>query len=404
LEISGATKDGIQCKFDTGSLKTSVDISSGMKIKIHPEGKIDAKPVISFERIIQRIDSNRDNFLPENRDLLKRFIYDARLGKTILGREKKKVGLKRLLKYIQDLKKLDVYFKRPFGNLTETDIERFILDLEDGLIKTVDGRPFALETQVVIKKMIKKFYKWLEGDNIEVPRKVRWIDTSYELPDYVALTKAEVDKILVLHTSNSTFNLLRNRALLMFMFDSGIRAEEVLNVRMRHLSMKNDNYVVRVEFSKTKKRTITLPFCKTYLDQWLDVHPAVTEASAQLFPITYNALLHLVHRFGEIVNKKISPHSLRHSSATYWCQHLTPYELCYRFGWSMSSKMPQRYIDREGLNQEKANKVVRAAKVETLEQENSILSQRLAALEDQMTKFFEKDVKEAKKIIRIVSE
>ncbi len=373
-----------------------------MEIKIHPEGKIDAKPVISFERIIARLDENRDNLLPENRDVLKRFIRDARLGKTILGREKKKVGLKRLLKYIQDLKKLDVYFKRPFADLSEQDFERFILDLEDGVITTSDGKPYALETQVVIKKMIKKFYKWFEGDNVEVPRKVRWIDTSYELPEYVALSKEEVDKIVALHTSNTSFNLVRNRAILMFMFDSGIRAEELLNIRMRHLTMKNVDYVVRIEFSKTKKRTITLPFCKNFLDIWLEVHPMPQEPSAQLFPISYNALLHVVHRLGETIGRRITPHSMRHSSATYWCQHLTTYELCYRFGWSMSSKMPQRYIDREGLNQEKANKIVKVARVEGLEQENALLARRLAALEDQMTKFFEKDTEEAKKIVRIV--
>ena len=43
-------------------------------IKIYPEGKIDARPVISFDRIIARLDSNRDGFLPENVVLLKKFI------------------------------------------------------------------------------------------------------------------------------------------------------------------------------------------------------------------------------------------------------------------------------------------------------------------------------------------
>jgi integrase len=269
--------------------------------------------------------------------------------------------LKRLLKYIQDLKKLDTYFKRPFGDLTEADMERFILDLENGVVGTMDGHAYAGETQVVIKKMIKKFYKWLEGDNMDVPRKVRWIDTSCESIEYVSLSKDELDKILSLMTSNSSYNLVRNRALLIFLFDSGLRAEEVLNVRMRHLTVKNDNYVVRVEFSKTKKRTITLPFCKDLLNAWLDMHPLPSEPSAQLFPITYNALRGVVNRAGDIIKKHITPHSLRHSAATYWCQHLTPYELCYRLGWSMSSKMPQRYIDREGLNQEKAAKAAAAA-------------------------------------------
>ena len=132
------------------------------------------------------------------------------------------------------------------------------------------------------------------------------------------------------------------------------------------------------------------------------MHPMPSEPSAQLFPITYNALRGIVNRAGDVIKKHITPHSFRHSAATYWCQHLTPYELCYCLGWSMSSKMPQRYIDREGLNQEKAAKVVKAVKVETLEQENALLARRLAALEDQMSKFFEKDMKEAKKIIRIV--
>jgi len=171
---------------------------------------------------------------------------------------------------------------------------------------------------------------------------------------------------------------------------------------MRNLTMKNDNYVIRVEFSKTKKRTITLPFCKDCIDLWLSLHQLKDNPSAQLFPVSYTALCSIVTRAGNCLGKHLTPHCFRHSSATYWCQHLTPYELCYRFGWSMASKMPQRYIDREGLNQEKASKVVKAAKVETLEQENSLLSNRLAALEDQMSKFFESDVDEARKILKIV--
>jgi len=35
-------------------------------IKIYPKGKINAKAKISFERIIERLDINRDNFLHEN--------------------------------------------------------------------------------------------------------------------------------------------------------------------------------------------------------------------------------------------------------------------------------------------------------------------------------------------------
>lgn len=362
-------------------------------VKIHPEGHI---PIweVTFDHILERLEQNRDGFIPCNLELVKRFVMDAKIGKTIKGRAKKKVGEKRILKYLQDLKKLDQHMRKPFEQVTDQDIERFILDLEEGRIKTALGQPYKQETQVVIKKLVKKFFRWLKKPDL-----VEWIDTSLEPVEYKAIRKEQVDAILSLCTSTKSSLLMRNRAILIFLFDSGVRADELLNVRISHLSFENDVFKVRVEFSKTKKRTISLPFCTKYLNEWLDVHPMRNEPMAQLFPMNYNMLRDLVKRLGDNINVRLTPHSLRHSSATYWCQHLTPYELCYRLGWGMSSKMPQRYIDREGLQQERANKVVKAARVDQLEQENSNLSRRLAILEDQLNRI---DIDEAARIINIV--
>lgn len=371
-------------------------------MKIHPEGHIERWQSLSFERITQRLEVNSDGFLPENNTIVSKFIYDARIGKTIVGRQKKKVGLLRIVKYLHDLRMLDHYFKKPLDKLTQQELERFILDLEEGRIKTERGTPYRPETQIVIKKMIRKFYKWLFGNNINTPEIVQWIDTSGQMPEYQALKKEQIENILNLITSPTSRLLARNRAIIMVLFDAGLRADELINIRMKHLSFDKGDYHIRVEFSKTLKRTVTLPFCKQYLDSWLDVHPARTEPLAQLFPINYGNLLNLVSRAGKIINVRLTPHGLRHASATYWCQHLTPYELCYRFGWSMSSKMPQRYIDATGLYQEKASKVVKAAQTEVLQEENKIMALRLARMEEQMNKFFAKDKEEAKRIIELV--
>ncbi|MFH1174366.1 MAG: site-specific integrase [archaeon] len=362
-------------------------------MKIHQEGHI---PIwdVTFERIQARLDANKDGFLPDNLELIKRFVMDAKLGKTIKGRAKKKVGEKRILKYLQDLKKLDQYLNKPFNQSTEQDIERFILDLEEGRVKTVIGNPYKQETQVVIKKLVKKFYRWLGK-----PELTDWIDTSIEPTEYRAISKEQVDNIVNLCTSTKSQLLLRNRAIMMFLFDAGVRADELLNIRISHLSRENDIYKVRIEFSKTKKRTISLPFCTKYLNEWLDAHSLRNEPLAQLFPLNYNMLRELVKRMGCVIKVRLTPHSLRHSSATYWCQHLTPYELCYRMGWGMSSRMPQRYIDREGLQQEKAAKIVKAARMEQLEADNTTLSRRLAILEDQLNRL---DIEEATKIINMV--
>ena len=62
------------------------------------------------------------------------------MGKTIIGREKKKVGLKRLLKYLQDLKKLDTFLCKPFDKVETLEQENYLLStslaaLEDQMNK-----------------------------------------------------------------------------------------------------------------------------------------------------------------------------------------------------------------------------------------------------------------------------
>lgn len=53
----------------------------------------------------------------------------------------------------------------------------------------------------------------------------------------------------------------------------------------------------------------------------------------------------------DVRGKRIYPDLLRHSSATYWSNKLPWFKLCKRFGWAMTSAMPQRYIDHEGVDE-----------------------------------------------------
>ena len=61
----------------------------------------------------------------------------------------------------------------------------------------------------------------------------------------------------------------------------------------------------------------------------------------------------MMHRVRKKVlkNKSVTPQVLRHSSATYYTKYLNHFQLCYRYGWSMTSKMPERYIDRAGVDE-----------------------------------------------------
>ncbi len=365
-------------------------------VTIHREGRI-TDPKYDWRGVTDLYGLLADTpLLAANRGLLDHFLRDAELGKTIKKRAKKKIGALRLLKYLQDLKKLDAYFQKPLDKVTQPEMEAFITDLEKGRYTQKNGRPYASETQVCLKKIVMKFYRWLGKPDL-----VEWFDTSYELKDYRAISKEQLDYVLETMTSNTPANLARNRALLAFLFDAGARADEALNVRVGDLSQERE-YKVRITVSKTEKRTLVLPLASRYLAAWLDLHPARDVPAAQLFPLNYHALFNQVARAGECLKVKLTPHSLRHASATYWARHLSRYQLCYRMGWAMSSKQPDRYIDQEGLDQDAVKGAVEVDAARRYASENDDLRRRLAMMEEQFSRFLQGDMEELKKIIEIV--
>jgi len=237
-------------------------------------------------------------------------------------------------------------------------------------------------TKADIKKTIKKFWKWKDGKNKVYPELVEWIDTYEGVKEVPALTRAEIERMIEC-TANP-----RDRALIMILFDSGARVEELLNVRLKkeHLFWKEETkcYMIRLEFSKTKPRTISLPLSADFISKWLRVHPAKENDQAQLFPMTYPALKMVVCRLGKkALGKRATPHMLRHSSATFYANRLkNPYKLCYRYGWAMSSNMVNRYLDREGILEEETAIVVRTDELTGSHRENMALKEELALIKE----------------------
>lgn len=385
----------------TRELKKTLGPSKTM-MHTEPGRIIDAK-----YRWIQELDLEqyieKTGMLQQNKALLTRFVQDARLGKTIKQGAKKKIDKPRLIKYVQDLKKLDAYCRKPFDAIDQVEMERFILDLEEGRLVQTTGKPYGAETQVCIKKIVIKFYKWLNGG--KKPNLVDWIDTSYKIKDYRAPREEQIRNILDRMSSNDPGELMRNRALIMVLFDSGARADELGNVRLEHISKEEGIYKMRIAFSKTRPRTVSLPLCTEHLDKWLSVHPFQEDRQKQLFPMTYTAMHHMIKRAGKRAAIKMTPHTIRHASATYWARHLSRYQLCQRMGWALSSKQPDRYIDQEGLGEEKVKQIVEQNTMQRMATENAQLNRRLAMMEEQLERLLKADKEELRQIIKkVVSE
>lgn len=333
----------------------------------------------SYESRLRNLRVRKD-ILVRNKKIILKFLHDCELGKMLKNRAKKKIGRARMLKYISNLSKLSEWFNKPFDEVSERDMERLIRSLDNNKYKKESGEPFAEQTKVDFKKTIKKFFKWLLKDNpTKFYQLTSWIETYEPITEVSALTRAEVEKL-------ANVCKIREKALILFLFDSGVRMQELLNIRIKDLTFKDDGdyYMVRIKFSKTKPRTISVPIATSSLKLWLEMHPDKNNPDAQLFPLSYDAVRISLFRIGiKVLKKRVNPHLLRHSSATFYCHKLNQYQLSYRYGWSMASKQPQRYIDREGIREEATAEKVKEDELETLRQENKHLKESVSILKSE---------------------
>ncbi len=319
----------------------------------------------------------------KNKRFIRDFIRDCELGKTVLTGQKRQLGTARVLKYLFLLRHLAAWLKKDFDALTQEEMETFVLDLEKDRISSKSGKPFQANTKRDLKIALRKFYKWLLGDNETYPPIVRWIDTRDIRIEIPCVRKEEIERMSELAHSP------RDRAILWTLFDSGARAEEFLNIRLRNLDESKDErgervYRIRIEHSKTKPRTVLLPIASPALNLYLDFHKPAS-SNDLLFPISYGNLAKMLRLMGvRAIGRKVHPHLLRHSSATYYASKLSRATFCYRYGWSYSSNMPDRYIDREALTDRESVQAVRTESVDNLKRENVVLKEDLAHLRDQM--------------------
>lgn len=336
---------------------------------------------MQYQRALAKLESNA-TILPDNQKLILTFIRDCSLGKTIRKGAKKKIGPARCLKYMSILTRLSREFGKSFNRINQEDMERLILNLEEGRILSARGKPFSAETRADYKKAIKKFWKWKDGNNSQYPDLVEWIDVSVKVKEIPALSRKDVERLVDAAPS------IRLKALIMVLFDSGARIEELLNVRLKeeHVCWKQelDCYTIRLEFSKTKPRTVSLPLASKHLRAWLQTHPGKEILESQLFPIRYDAIRTSLYRLGtRVLNKRVTPHVLRHSSATYFANKLNHYQLCNRYGWTMSSDQVNRYIDRAGILEEETTKLIREDETNTTLTENESLREEIMLLKEQ---------------------
>ena len=318
-----------------------------------------------------------------------RFLHDLELGKVNKG---KKISEIRRIKYTHSLKIPLFFFNKSSKELTIKDIERFEIALS-GKIKTIKNKPYSHNTKVDIRRALKIYLRWRLGKE-KAEKLTDWLDTRdiAKTPDY--LKEQQVEKLF------KACKTAQERFLIAILFDSGARASEFHNIRFEDIQLPTDkdNYVkltLKQEYSKTKGRVISL-YWKYSLDSIRDYlrkrELEGIKAEDPIYEKSYDSVRMFLSRLGKKVLKRpINPHLFRHSSATYYATKLNRQQLCYRYGWTFSSNMPDVYISRAGMQDNELDEKFSSTTIEEMkaiiekqQQQNQLIKERQEILEAEL--------------------
>ena len=239
---------------------------------------------------------------------------------------------------------------KPYTKLTEADIREWAQEID-----AKHTPKTAWLYRLGIRKLLKFCHTGkLDGDGY--PPCVAWMKNHRAKRNFGRdiLTQEEVRRIVDAATD------YRDKALLFVLYESGCRASELLNLRIRDIEFDSYGTVIRVgrgEGAKTGERRVRIFHATPDLRQWLEKHPTKSpdgflwpSRENKDKPIHRRTLLGLTKKYAKMagIEKKISPHIFRHSRASHFGSKLKEPVMREFFGWAKDSDMPATYVHLSG--------------------------------------------------------
>jgi integrase len=301
-------------------------------------------------------------------------------------------------------------YKKPITLLTADEIHSIFDDMRDGKLKKYKGKQTYKSTHDYIK-VFKAFWNWYmkimrkekkEIDNIVIDLS----GAAQHKPDFVYFTLDSMKQLM----DNAKYEY---KVLMLFMYDSGIRVTEMLNVRRKDITPVKDTdklfLNIRQETSKTFGRKIKLMLCSDLMKEY--IRRKRFKPDDYLFPVIPKKVNQYLKRLGERVfgenldaleentgNKKhITLYDFRHSSCCYCLpRYQSESALKWRFGWK-KSELIYYYSEFLGMKDtiQEENMLVDVTKTELEKQlaeekqRRELLQERLEASQMDMQKQLE---------------
>ena len=315
-----------------------------------------AKDITKNQDNWQKLKENNydlDNLHPSNKALVADFLKDFELG---INTPQKSKGARKpgtLLKLRYFLVSVNRHFSsKTFTDLTKKDLHLLCEGMFQGTIKTSNGKIYKDVGDVV--KNLKTFFRWAERTSRISESIVEDLSAaSYKRskPAWVYLEHADIKKLI--DSANATY-----RPLIVFIYDSGLRPEEAVRIKVSDISFSSDGPAIlnvpgfrengdRV--SKTFERTIKLMNSSNQIKRYIELNELKPDdLLIQKSRLMFNRYLKrlALSLFGNVKTKAraeikdLNMYAIRHWSSIYWLdRYQTNKDLMYRMGWKNEDKI-----------------------------------------------------------------
>ncbi len=254
-----------------------------------------------------------------------------------------RIGILRTLRYMIDLRIICLKYKDKDFSLWDTK------DIIDVLGK-VEIEDLSLASKNEYRRTLRKFFKWLKGEDWKGLQTLKGQIKSSRKPD--VLEKGEVLQLI------EGAKHPRDKAVIALLYDCGLRIGELASITFKDLVFNDYGGKARVR-GKTGERLVPFVMAGPYIKNWIQMHPNPIPTESLFVGIGYkndgktlyyesykNILKKAIKRSG--IEKKVTPHILRHTRATHLASKLTESEMCHYLGWQLGSDMPKVYVHLSG--------------------------------------------------------
>ena len=228
--------------------------------------------------------------------------------------------------YLNDINKLVSFIKRKnLGEIKYSDVNSILIN---DFIEEIYNSGISTYSQARTISGLKSFFSYLlleEKIEIDPTELIESPKLSKKLPE--TLNIEEIEKILNSIELNS-FEGLRNRAIIETLYSCGLRVSELTNITFQNLFL--DIGFIKVIGKSSKERLVpigssAIKYIKKYNDKYRKLIKVKEGNEGYLFlnrrgsKISRNMIFIIIKNISKkiFLNKKISPHTFRHSFATH---------------------------------------------------------------------------------------